>query len=120
MRSDTVTPMKQASDKAMKSVSARRAGKTDEEMDSDVAAEKNKRLRGHIDAIMKNTEERSQINATIKGHYDAAAEDGFDRAAMKTIIKHRTKQVSQEHRQNVNQMCLALDMPVIYRLEATN
>jgi uncharacterized protein (UPF0335 family) len=122
MSNQVATPLKIAADKAMKQVSARRAGASgsEEELDREMIAERNQKLKAHVDALVKMKEELANIGADIKGRYDLAADEGFDRKALKEIITLKTKERSQEHKQNVNQYCLALDMPVQYRLEATN
>jgi uncharacterized protein (UPF0335 family) len=117
---DTAIPFKQAADKAMKGVSARRAGKTDDEMDAETRKEDAKQAKGFVDRIIKLKQEGADINADIKSIYDAAAEAGFDRGALKTVVKHRMRDISSEHKQNVNQLCLQLDMQPIYQLEAAN
>lgn len=122
MSSQVAKPLEIAAQKAMKQVAARRAGGSgsEEELDREMIAERNQKLRAHVDAIVKMKEELANIGADIKGRYDLAADEGYDRKALKEIVTLKTKERSQEHKQNVNQYCLALDMPVVYRLEATN
>jgi uncharacterized protein (UPF0335 family) len=120
MNKSPATPLRMAADKALNAASAKMQGKSEAEVDKELQAEKNKRLKSHVDKIINAKESVAHANADVKGAIQAAVDDGFDGPALKTIVKHKMKQISAEHKQNVNQMCLAIEMPVIYRLEATN
>lgn len=84
-------------------------------IDNPTDAIDSKKIKGYVDRIMNLKDETADINSEIKSIYDAAADAGYDRAALKDLIKHKRKELSQEHKQNVNQLCLAIDMPLIYK-----
>lgn len=57
-----------------------------------------------VDRAIKLNESLDQTKADLKGVYDDASDQGIDRRALKVVVSHRKKPISEEHRQEVNEL----------------
>lgn len=73
----------------------------------------NKEIKEAVERIIKLKGEMADLASDIKGVYDLAADKGIDRKALKAVVKIRTNDVGEEHKQTVNSYLKALgDLPL--------
>jgi uncharacterized protein (UPF0335 family) len=92
-----------------------KAAKKEDDADDAVAPKgDNNKFVKFADRINKLIEDRNNINMDIAGVYSEALNHGFDRKAFKETIKVSRKEMSEEHRDLVNQYLEMLGKKRIY------
>jgi uncharacterized protein (UPF0335 family) len=61
-----------------------------------------------VERLLKLTEEMDNLKADLKAVYDEYADKGVDRRALKTVVKLKRKDMSEEHKNTVNAYLRAL------------
>ena|ERR1700693_3288216 len=61
-------------------------------------------VKGMIDRIMKVMETMDDAKADLKGLYAEADANGIDKKALKIVVNYKKRGISEETRQNVNEL----------------